>query len=193
MARVSRCARMAVVGRQRFAAFEVADQREIDGAPAGVEAAADFDAQQARECGRPARSSARADLAKSISATSAATARYVGSSALNCGLFVRKRKPVAGPLSHIRVLDLSRVLAGPVGRPEPRRSRRRGHQGRAPGQRRRFARLRPAVGEGRATAATPRTRPISLPPTAARSRSRSTSRRPKARRSCASSPRRATC
>ena len=77
---------------------------------------------------------------------------------------------------------------GAVGRAEPRRSRRRGHQGRTSRQGRRLARLRPALAERRARARTRRSRRISAPPTAARNRSRSTCPSPKASNWCASSP-----
>ena len=38
---------MPVIRRERFAAFEIAGERKIDGSSAGIEAAPDFQAQQA--------------------------------------------------------------------------------------------------------------------------------------------------
>ena len=79
-----------------------------------------------------------------------------------------------------------------AGGADARRSGRRRDQGRAPGQRRRSAQLRPAVPEGPRRAAAPTPRRSTSPATAARSRSRSTTRRPKASRSSAAWPSRAT-
>ena len=92
-------------------------------------------------------------------------------------------KPLAGSESSRTGAHSRRTLGGP----DARRSRRRGDQGRAPGRRRRHARLGPAV-HRRARTASGSTPPISMPAIAANARWRSISNARKGARSCAVSP-----
>ena len=79
------------------------------------------------------------------------------------------------PLAGLRVLELARVLAGPVDRPDPRRSRRRRDQGRVPGG------GDETRGWGPPFAADGAAAPISTPATAASAASRSTFATPRDR------------
>ncbi len=93
---------------------------------------------------------------------------------------VRSARPPDGP----RPVPRAR---GTVVHAAARRSRRDGHQGRAPRRRRRHARVGAAVSQGRAGPRHERGRVLPLRATAASFRSPSTSPRPTGRRSCATS------